>query len=256
MTYRDRLFDYVKKKYNAAPEYLWRRYPDYAVFRHADNRKWFGLVMNVRRDKLGLEGNEVTDILNIKLSDPFLADLLVQQPGYLRGYHISRGNWVSVLLDGSVPFEEICRWLDESYVATASGEKKRKLRPPKEWIIPANPKYYGIEQAFRDADEIDWKQGAGIRQGDTVFVYVAAPVSAILYKCKVTKTDIPFRYDDGNVRMKALMKIKLSKRYPSDSFTFDRLKDEYGIYAVRGPRSIPHSLSEALNRISEAGTER
>lgn len=246
MIYRDRLFEYIKTKYKAAPEYLWRRYPEYAVFRHADNRKWFGLVMNVRRDKLGQEGDGITDILNIKLSDPFLADLLVQQPGYLRGYHIARGNWVSILLDGTVPFEEICRWLDESYVATASVQKKQKLRPPKEWIIPANPKYYDIEQAFRDADEIDWKQGAGIRKGDTVFVYVAAPVSAILCQCRVTETDIPFRYNDGNVRMKALMKIRLLKRYPKDLFTFAVLNDEFGIYAVRGPRSVPHSLSEAL----------
>ena len=248
MTYRERVFDYVKKKYKIQPEYLWQRYPDYAVFRHADNRKWFGLVMDVRRDKLGLEGDERIDILNVKLSDPVLADLLVQQSGYLRGYHISRGSWVSVLLDGSVSFEEICRWLDESYAATASKEKKRQLRPPKEWIVPANPKYYDIEQAFEEADEIDWKQGAGIRQGDTVFVYVAAPVSAILYKCKVTKTDIPFRYDDGNVHMKALMKIKLLKRYRPDRFPFEILKDAYGIYAVRGPRSVPHSLSEALKR--------
>lgn len=248
MTYRDRLIDYVKKKYKAAPEYLWQRYPDYAIFRHADNRKWFGLVMNVRRDKLGLEGDEMTDILNVKLSDPFLADLLVQQPGFLRGYHISRGNWVSILLDGSVPFEDICRWLHESYAATASKQKQRNLRPPKEWIIPANPKYYDIEQAFKDADEIDWKQGAGIRQDDTVFVYVAAPVSAILFKCKVTKADIPFRYDDGNVCMKALMKIKLLKRYQPDRFTFENLKDAYGIYAVRGPRSVPYGLSEALKR--------
>lgn len=248
MTYRDRLFDYVKKKYKAAPEYLWRRYPDYAVFRHADNRKWFGLVMNVRRDKLGLEGDGITDILNVKLSDPFLADVLVQQPGYLRGYHISRGNWVSVLLDGTVPFADICRWLDEGYAATASDEKKRKLRPPKEWIIPANPKYYDIERAFKEADEIDWKQGAGILRGDTVYVYVAAPVSAILYRCRVTETDIPFHYDDGSVRMKALMRIRLLKRYPEDRFTFAVLNDAFGVYAVRGPRSVPHSLSEALKR--------
>ena len=31
-----------------------------------------------------------------------------------------------------------------------------------------------------------------------------------------------------------------------DRFTFEVLKSEYGIYAVRGPRGIPHSLSEAL----------
>ena len=42
------------------------------------------------------------------------------------------------------------------------------------------------------------------------------------------------------------MKIKLLKRYGSEQFTFERLKDEFGIFAVRGPRGVPHSLSEAL----------
>ena len=79
-------------------------------------------------------------------------------------------------------------------------------------------------------------------------MYVAAPVSAILYKCKVTKTDIPFRYDDGNVHMNALMKIKLQKRYKPTVFTFDKLQNEYGIFAIRGPRGVPHSLSEALKK--------
>ena len=248
MALREQLFDYVKKKYKAVPEHLWIRFPDYAIFRHADNEKWFGLVMAIPRRKLGMDVDDIVDILNVKLSDPLLVDILIQQPGYFRGYHISRGNWVSILLDGSVPFDDICRWLEESYLTTASKEKKQKLRPPKEWIVPANPKYYDIGQAFENAKEIDWKQGAGIKKGDTVFMYVAAPVSAILYKCKVTETDIPFRYDDGNVRMKALMKIKLQKRYKPTRFTFEKLREEYGIFAVRGPRAVPHSLSEALKR--------
>ena len=42
------------------------------------------------------------------------------------------------------------------------------------------------------------------------------------------------------------MKIKLQKRYAPDRFTFNVLKEEYGIYAVRGPRGIPNSLSAAL----------
>ena len=37
-----------------------------------------------------------------------------------------------------------------------------------------------------------------------------------------------------------------TQRYKPDKFTFDRLKSEYGIYAVRGPRGIPNSLSAAL----------
>ena len=72
------------------------------------------------------------------------------------------------------------------------------------------------------------------------------PVSAVLFRCVVTETDIPFHYDDGHVRLTSLMKIKLQKRYGPDRFTFKILNDEYGIFAVRGPRGVPHSLSEAL----------
>ena len=248
MAFREQLFDYVKKKYKAEPEHLWMRFPDYAIFRHADNEKWFGLVMDIPRRKLGMDSDEIVDILNVKLSDPLLVDLLIRQPGYFRGYHISRGNWVSILLDGSVPFEDICRWLEESYLTTASSVKKQKLRPPKEWLIPANPKYYDVQAAFENAREINWKQGAGIKKGDTVFMYVAAPVSAILYKCKVTETDVPYKYNDGNVHMKALMKIKLQKRYKPTGFTLEKLRDVYGVYSVRGPRSVPSALSEALKK--------
>ena len=245
---REQLISYVREKYGAEPEYLWMRWPEYAVFRHADNKKWFGIVMNVSRKKLGLDGDGTVDILNVKLNDPLLADLLIKEEGCLRAYHMGHGDWVSVLLDGTASFGDVCGLLEKSWLATASQEKKRKLRPNREWIIPANPKYYDIQRAFSEADEIEWKQGAGIIKGDTVFVYVAAPISAILYKCTVTETDIPFRYDDGKVRMKALMKIKLRKRYAPDEFTFEALGREYGIFAVRGPRGIPLNLSEALNR--------
>ena len=233
---RKRLFAYIKKKYRVSPEYLWRRYPGYAAFRHSDNQKWFALVMDVPGNRLGLETEEAVDILNVKMPDSFLADALVQQEGIFRGYHISKGNWISISLHGAVSFQEICRWLEESYLATASAKTKQALRPAKEWIVPANPKYYDIEAAFSQADEIDWKQGRGIKTGDTVFMYVAAPVSAILYQCRVTET----------VRMTSLMKIKLRKRYRPDQFTFEVLGEKYGIRAVRGPRGIPESLSEAL----------
>ena len=73
-------------------------------------------------------------------------------------------------------------------------------------------------------------------------------MSAILYKCKVTKTDIPYQYNDGKIQIRALMKIKLLKRYKPTGFPFERLKDEYGIFAVRGPRGVPNSLSEALKK--------
>lgn len=215
---KEKLFTYISKKYYTAPEYPWARYPGYAVFRHSDNQKWFALIMDIPGTKLGLESKDIVDILNVKMRDPLLVDFLVQQKGFFRGYHISKGNWISILLDGTVAFKEICEWLDESYIATASRETKHKLRPPKEWLIPANPKYYDVQAAFDESDEINWKQGKGIKTGDTVFLYVAAPVSAILYKCLVTKTDIPFHFDNGDVHMSGIMKIKLHTEQLLPSF--------------------------------------
>ena len=142
--------------------------------------------------------------------------------------------------------KEIRDLIDRSYQVTASSKTKNELRPPKEWIIPSNPKYFDIVHAFDSTDTITWKQGKSVKRGDIVFMYVGAPVSAILYKCKVLETDIPYPRKNPYINIPALMKIKLLKRYPPERFPFDRLKSDYGIFAVRGPRGIPETLSEDL----------
>lgn len=119
-----------------------------------------------------------------------------------------------------MPFDEICGMIDTSYLATSSKKKKKTVRPPKEWLVPANPKYHDIEHIFDESDISDWKQGAGIRTGDTVYLYVGAPISAILYKCEVLETDIPYDYSDDKITVKAVMNLKLLKRYDPSVFTF------------------------------------
>lgn len=243
---RNDVIEYIRKFYECDIEYPWMRYPEYGVFRHKDNKKWYALMMDVPRSKLGLPGNNVVDVLNLKLADFLTRDFLIQRDGFFPGYHISRGNWITVLLDGTVELEEIYHLIDVSYKVTASAKTKKAIRPPKEWIIPSNPKYYDSVHAFDDTDEINWKQGAGIKTGDIVFMYVGLPVSAILYKCVVTKTDIPWHFQKDKLTIMKLMSIRLLKRYDPKKFTFEVLKDEFGIYAVRGPRGIPQKLSEAL----------
>lgn len=245
---RQTLYDYIKDKYKSSPEYPWKRYPDNAVFRHSDNSKWFALVMTVEMTKLGLHSPDPVDVVNLKVDDMFFRDMIIQEEGIMPAYHMNKMHWVTVLLDGTVPDDRVYDLLDISFLATASSKKKEKFRAPKEWIIPANPKYYDIVHAFDDTDEIRWKQGSGIKAGDTVYMYVAAPVSAVLYQCKVLETGIPWDYQDGKLTVKSLMTIKLQKRYPPERFTFTALKEEYGIYAVRGPRGIPNSLSQALKK--------
>ena len=76
---REKVFAYIKKKYDASPEYPWARYDSNAVFRHGDNRKWFALVMEVRGEKLGLSGCDCVNVINLKVDDRMLRDNRVEE---------------------------------------------------------------------------------------------------------------------------------------------------------------------------------
>ena len=65
--YRAELLEEIAGRYGVAAEYPWRRYPQYAVFRHAGNRKWFAVLMNPPGRKLGLATEEEVAILNVKI---------------------------------------------------------------------------------------------------------------------------------------------------------------------------------------------
>lgn len=122
---RNAVFDYANKKYKSTPEYLWARDPESAVLRHRDNNKWYALIMNVSKDKLGLSGTEKVDILNIKC-DPETSGSLRMIKGILAGYHMNKDNWISVLLDGSLDDNMICDLVDMSYDLTKDKNKNRK----------------------------------------------------------------------------------------------------------------------------------
>ena len=79
-----------------------------------------------------------------------------------------------------------------------------------------------------------------VSNGDTVYIYVAEPYSAILYKCIVIEVGVP------NVN-KMLMKLKLVKEYSKEEYPFAKLK-EYGLAAIRGPRTIPNKLIKILEK--------
>lgn len=110
---RQYIFEYVKEAFGTEPEYLWKTAPSYAVLRHRSNRKWYAVVMDVPRERLGLSGEGCADIINVKC-DPALIGSLRTNEGYLPAYHMNKDSWISVLLDGSVPAEEICGLIDLS----------------------------------------------------------------------------------------------------------------------------------------------
>ncbi len=130
-TQREQLEAYVKEKFNIEPEQLPFNHEDYAVFRHSDSGKWFAVFIVKSRQEFGLTGGGDAEIVSLKIHDPSLADILMQRPGFLRGYPSIKWNWVSIVLDGRIPFDEVCTWMDESYHATISKVKNKKTSLPK-----------------------------------------------------------------------------------------------------------------------------
>ncbi|MBQ9992472.1 MAG: MmcQ/YjbR family DNA-binding protein, partial [Firmicutes bacterium] len=100
------------------------QYPDTAVFRHANNRKWFAVVIAVQKNKLGLSGEGIIDIINLKCS-PILSGSLRSEAGFFPAYHMNKTNWISAALDGSADSQKIKWLLDLSYDLTAKKIKKR-----------------------------------------------------------------------------------------------------------------------------------
>ena len=124
---REELEAYILNHYSTEPDYPWADTPRAAVFRHAGNRKWFALVMEVPRDKLGLLGAEKLDIVNFKC-DPILISSLRGEPGIFPAYHMNKASWITVALDGSVQAKTIKLLLDVSYELTKPKPRRKAAK--------------------------------------------------------------------------------------------------------------------------------
>lgn len=122
---RKELEEYIAETYSTYPEYPWADAPDYAVFRHSNNRKWFALVMDIPKERLGLTDNGLIDILNVK-GEPVMIDFLKNETGFFPAYHMNKTNWITIALDGSVPSEKVKMLLDMSFDLTAQKVKRRR----------------------------------------------------------------------------------------------------------------------------------
>jgi len=75
--------------------------------------------------------------LTLKL-DPAMGQLARSTHASVRaGYHMNKEHWNTIVLDGSVPEEEILAWIDDSYdlvVRGLSRKKRERLRAEHEEI--------------------------------------------------------------------------------------------------------------------------
>lgn len=109
------LIAYVRKRYGDDLEFLWKKFPDNAIWRRKDTGKWYGALLKVSKRKLGVASDEIVEILDLRMQ-PQEIEALIDNKTYFPGYHMNKKHWYTILLDNSVPVAQICRRIDGSYL--------------------------------------------------------------------------------------------------------------------------------------------
>ena len=239
----NRIAHYIASKYDESPDFPFKKMEGYGVFRYKENKKWYGLIMNLKGSLVDENlGEDEEEFINIKI-DPTERETLLKKKGVYPGYHMNRENWISIVLNGTVEDEEIERLLDISR-KYAMGKAKPSGFGVRYWLQPANPAYYDIESAFELNDVIAWKQSRKVHVGDICYMYLAAPVSAVRYKCEIVEADVPYTYSDENLSITRVMKIKKLA-------TFDvpiGFLRSIGLTFIRGPVLLDKETAEKIEK--------
>ena len=115
---------YCLSTYCTSPDYPFDEDFETAVLRHADNRKWYALVMKVSRRKFGFESDEVIDVVNLKLPTEMFGSFGASD-GVYPAYHMNKLHWISVLLPDA-PNDVVQFLVNVSFEATKSKTKLNK----------------------------------------------------------------------------------------------------------------------------------
>ena len=119
--------DFLKlclEEFLTEPDYPFEDLHETAVLRHADNRKWYALVMKVSRRKFGFDSDEVIDVVNLKLPLEMFGSFGASK-GVYPAYHMNKLHWISVLLPDA-PDDVVSFLVEASYEATRQKRKQRK----------------------------------------------------------------------------------------------------------------------------------
>lgn len=111
----NRIATFISDKYNIIPDFPWDETPHNSsgVFRHIDSRKWFALIMNIKRGSVDKsDSTEMVDVMNLK------AEKIELKDGIYGANHMNKRYWISIILDDSLSDEKIFALISSSYNLT------------------------------------------------------------------------------------------------------------------------------------------
>ena len=113
---RQAFLDYCLDTYGTAADYPFDEDFEPAVLRHTGSRKWYALVMRISRRKVGIDSDEVVDVVNLKLPLEMFGSFGAADSVY-PAYHMNKLHWISVLLPDAA--DDLVEFLvNASYEAT------------------------------------------------------------------------------------------------------------------------------------------
>ena len=112
--YTKEIIDYINNKYGDKLEFLWEKSPKNAVVRRKSTKKWYVAILTISKRKIGLDSNEITEVINLHNSEEEIKKL-IDWKKYFPAYHMNKKHWCTICLDGTVELEKIYRLIDISY---------------------------------------------------------------------------------------------------------------------------------------------
>lgn len=109
-----RMLGLIREHYGAEPEFLWKSLPECAALRVSGKRPWFAVVGRVGRDKFGLEGEGVVEVINLKDEPSAVRERIAEGVAY-PAYHMNKQHWYTLFLDGRMPDDEVAALIEKSY---------------------------------------------------------------------------------------------------------------------------------------------
>ncbi len=111
---REKIISYARDKYATEPEFLWQKTPDAFILRNSKNKKWFALIMKVKKSVFIPDAKESVYIINLKCK-PITRECLLNENKCFPAYHMNKKLWISIILDDNIDFKILCNIIDESY---------------------------------------------------------------------------------------------------------------------------------------------
>ncbi|WP_127849448.1 MmcQ/YjbR family DNA-binding protein [Lacticaseibacillus hulanensis] len=103
----------VADEFDEHPEFLWAKFPNNAIIRRADNRKWYALLVKVTEDKVGLPDKDPVDVLVVRADPATIADQL-HSGAALPAYHMNKQHWLSYRLNNGTDLKWLMARVGES----------------------------------------------------------------------------------------------------------------------------------------------